>query len=96
MRRGGAFGGAGGDGGQIMRTLNISGETEQMLEKRAQNTLELLPSNIRTSTLLCIYRTQVWGLSRLDTAVLVVFAVPLGLCFGWRTVRVAFMRRSAK
>lgn len=30
-----------------------------MLEKRAQNTLELLPSGIRTSTLLCIYRSQV-------------------------------------
>ena len=44
---------------QIMRTLNISGETEQMLEKRAQNTLELLPSGVRTSTLLCIYRSQV-------------------------------------
>eukprot|EP00752_Nemacystus_decipiens_P002973 g2761.t1 len=44
---------------EIMRTLNISGETEQMLEKRAQNTLELLPSGIRTSTLLCIYRPQI-------------------------------------
>lgn len=59
-------GGGGGDGEQIMRTLNISGETEQMLEKRAQNTLELLPSNIRTATLLCIYRTQVHMGSRLD------------------------------
>lgn len=44
---------------QIMRTLNISGETQVMAEKRAQNTLELLPSHVRTMTLLCIYRTQV-------------------------------------
>lgn len=47
-----------------MRTLNISGETEQMLERRAQNTLELLPPGIRTSTLLCIYRVQVCQASR--------------------------------
>ncbi|CAM9544189.1 unnamed protein product [Pylaiella littoralis] len=44
---------------EIMRTLNISGETNQMLERRAQNTLELLPSGVRTSTLLCIYRPQI-------------------------------------
>ncbi|CAM9795540.1 unnamed protein product, partial [Ectocarpus sp. 12 AP-2014] len=44
---------------EIMRTLNISGETHQMLEKKAQNTLELLPSSVRTSTLLCIYRRQI-------------------------------------
>eukprot|EP00903_Cladosiphon_okamuranus_P007630 g7399.t1 len=44
---------------EIMRTLNISGETDKMLEKRAQNTLELLPPGIRTSTLLCIYRSQI-------------------------------------
>lgn len=42
-----------------MRTLNISGETEALVEQRAQNTLELLPLNVRTSTLLCIYRSQV-------------------------------------
>ena len=47
---------------QIMRTLNISGETQAMAEKRAQNTLELLPSHVRTRTLLCIYRTQVRAL----------------------------------
>ncbi|CAM9341876.1 unnamed protein product [Hapterophycus canaliculatus] len=44
---------------EVMRTLNISGETDQMLEKRAQNTLELLPMGVRTSVLLCIYRSQV-------------------------------------
>ena len=42
-----------------MRTLNVSGETEAMAEKRAQHTLELLPANVRTATLLCIYRSQV-------------------------------------
>ncbi|CAM9948823.1 unnamed protein product [Scytosiphon promiscuus] len=48
---------------EVMRTLNISGETNQMLEKRAQNTLELLPTGVRTSVLLCIYRAQI---SRID------------------------------
>lgn len=42
-----------------MRTLNISGETDAMKEKRAQHTLELLPADVRTATLLCIYRVQV-------------------------------------
>lgn len=39
-----------------------------MLAERAQNTLELLPCGIRTSTLLCIYRPQV-GVSRVKESI---------------------------
>lgn len=46
-------------GWQIMRTLDISGESQALVQRRAQNTLELVPPAVRTSALLCIYRSQV-------------------------------------
>jgi hypothetical protein len=44
---------------QVRRTLNLSGETETAQEQHAQETMELLPTHVRTSVLQFVHDAQV-------------------------------------